>query len=79
LADPEVRAKMSAARNRALADPEVRAKMSKPRQRRGNIIVPHWVPQDLWSEFFEIAQSIGEEAAASHIRRLKREMVGARG
>jgi hypothetical protein len=52
-------------------------------KRRGNAIsrahrtrvrCPHWVPEDLQLEFFERVKLYGEEAAAQHIRKLKREM-----
>lgn len=74
----ETRARMSEARKRAWADPEVRARMSEGRKRawagcRRSIVCPKWVPDDLKSEFFEVAGYAGEEAAASHVRRLKRE------
>ena len=71
-------AKMSAASKAAWADPAVRAKMSAARKaaHRGlsSAIIPKWVPPDLQGEFLDIAAESGEEAAASHCRRLKREM-----
>jgi hypothetical protein len=36
--------------------------------------LPKWVPPALVAEFFDCAEIYGEEAAASHIRKLKREM-----
>ena len=77
LADPEVRARMSEARKKALADPEVRARIKASRRGAKGILIPKWVPLDLHDEFLEIAAFEGEEAAASHVRRLKREMVAA--
>ena len=79
LADPEVRARMSEARKRAWADPEVRARMIEASKRAlagapKEIECPKWVPRDLVGEFFEVAATFGEAAAAGHIRRLKREM-----
>lgn len=35
---------------------------------------PPWVPEELKIEFFQWAQLFGEHEAASHIRKLKREM-----
>ena len=60
-ADPEVRARMSEAKKRALA--------GAPK----DLQVPRWVPADLVGEFFEMAAAFGEERAASHVRMLKRE------
>ena len=76
-ADPEVRARMSEASKKALADPEVRARIKASRRGAKGILIPKWVPLDLHDEFLEIAAFEGEEAAASHVRRLKREMVAA--
>jgi transposase-like protein len=39
--------------------------------------IPWWVPESLIGEYREIARSSCEEDAASHVRRLKREMEGA--
>jgi hypothetical protein len=45
-------------------------------KRRGlDIEIPHWVPHDLWTEFLDMAAEFGEEYAASHVRKIKREMV----
>ena len=74
LADPAVRAKMSAARKAALADPAVRARIKASRKGAKGVLIPRWVPEDLQEEFLDIAAESGEERAASHIRRLKREM-----
>ena len=75
LADPEVRARRSEAIKRALADPEVRARRSEAAKKQGaKFEIPKWVPQDLREEFSKVARKSGEEAGASHIRRLKREM-----
>ena len=70
MADPEVRARHAA----AMADPEVRARRKAGRLGIGDVAVPRWVPADLVDEYLEYAAASGEEAAASHIRRLKREM-----
>ena len=62
LADPEVRARMSEARRKALAD------------RRG-FEIPGWVREaGLEDDFVDVAATDGEEAAASLCRALKREM-----
>ena len=74
-ADPEVRARMSAARKKAWADPEVRARIKATRKGAKGVLIPKWVPLDLQDEFLDVAAERGEEAAASHVRRLKREMV----
>ena len=73
-ADPEVRARMSAASKKALADPEVRARIKATRKGAKGVLIPKWVPLDLQDEFLDVAAERGEEAAASHVRRLKREM-----
>ena len=76
-ADPEVRARMSEASKKALADPEVRARMSVniKRAKRGCVVeVPKWVPSALVDDYLDVAGSHGEEAAASFVRQLKREM-----
>ena len=80
-ADPEVRARTSEASRKALADPEVRARMSEAsrkawaKKKTGDVEIPRWVVMaDLVGEFVDIAAIGGEEAAASHCRRLKREM-----
>lgn len=38
-------------------------------------IVPHWVPKSLHAEYVERMKLYGEEGAASHVRRLKAEML----
>jgi len=38
-----------------------------------DIEIPQWVPRDLWTEFLDMAAGFGEEYAASHVRRIKRE------
>ena len=70
-ADPEVLARMSQASKKAMADPEVRARIVTARAGAKGVEIPKWVPVDLWDEFAEIAALNGEEAAASHCRRLK--------
>jgi hypothetical protein len=42
-----------------------------------NIDIPRWVPKELIDDFIDVAKERGEEAAASHVRKLKREMVEA--
>lgn len=43
-------------------------------KRRGlDVEIPQWVPRDLWIEFLDIAAEFGEEYAASHARKIKRE------
>ena len=37
--------------------------------------VPHWVPASLLDEYREWMKLYGEEAAASHVRKLKAEML----
>jgi len=74
LADPEVRARMSQASKKAWADPEVRARIRAACRGAGGVLIPKWVPIDLQDEFLDLAAEQGEEAAASVIRRLKREM-----
>jgi hypothetical protein len=45
-------------------------------KRRGlDIEIPQWVPRDLWTEFLDMAAEFGEEYAASHVRKIKRETV----
>ena len=73
MADPEVRARHAA----AMADPEVRARIKASRAGAKGILIPKWVPLDLHDEFLDVAAYDGEEKAASHIRKLKREMVTA--
>ncbi|OAH18024.1 hypothetical protein AX289_29970 [Methylorubrum populi] len=41
------------------------------------IAVPTWVPHDLTEDYLDVADMEGEEAAASHVRRLKREAAAA--
>ena len=48
-------------------------------KRRGlDIEIPQWVPRDLWTEYLDIAADFGEEYAASHTRKIKREMASIR-
>jgi hypothetical protein len=45
-------------------------------KRRGlDIEIPQWVPRELWTEFLDMAAEFGEEYAASHVRKLKRETI----
>ena len=73
-ADPEFKA-AHAARMRALyADPEFRARKIAVIERRCfGFAVPSWVPSDLRDTYIAIGRAVGEKAAASHVRRLKRE------
>ena len=77
-ADPEFKAKiskLSAARMKALnADPEFKARhRAAIRRHFDGCDVPSWVPDDLRDDYIDVARLSGEEAAASHVRRLKRE------
>ena len=74
LSDPDLRARMSAASKKAWSDPEVRARIKATRKGAKGVLIPKWVPLDLHDEYLDVAAEQGEEAAASHIRRLKREM-----
>jgi|688.fasta_scaffold1197370_2 hypothetical protein len=38
------------------------------------VLIPIWVPQKLIHEYATIAVKQGEEVAASHVRKLKREL-----
>ena len=71
--DPAIRARRLDAIRAAMAKPEYQAGY-----RRGldaaRVEVPAWVPDGLAPEYREIAVADGEEAAARHCRRLKREM-----
>lgn len=58
-------------------DPAFREKQvaaSKAHHASKKIEVPGWVPVSLHDEYCEMARASGEEAAASHCRRLKAEM-----
>ena len=58
---------------RLQADPMFDAR--RMAKRRGlDIEIPRWVPRDLWTEFLDMAE-FGEEYAASHVRKMKREAV----
>ena len=77
-ADPEFKARHAAAaaeRMKALhADPEFKARLKAGIQRRHfGVEVPAWVPNDLRDDYIDVARLSGEDAAASHVRRLKRE------
>ncbi len=77
-ADPEFKAKiskLSAARMKALnADPEFKARhRAAIRRHFDGCEVPSWVPADLRDDYIDVARLSGEEVAASHVRRLKRE------
>lgn len=57
---------------------KVRGKRGRPRgggvpSPNNAVIVPKWVPADLAGEYLDHAKLYGEEAAASHVRRLKAE------
>ena len=77
LADPEVRARMSAARKKAWADPEVRARIKASRRGAKGVMIPKWVPLDLHDEYLDTAAEQDEFAAARHIRHLLAELKGA--
>ncbi|HYM33369.1 MAG TPA: hypothetical protein VEU47_18870 [Candidatus Cybelea sp.] len=64
----------SQARKKAWADPEVRARIKISRRGLKGVLIPKWVPLDLQDEFLDICAVDGEERAASHIRKLKRDM-----
>ena len=53
-------------------DPEFAAMMARYRRGHG-IPIPDWVPDDLCADYADTAREQGEEAAAAHVRRLKRE------
>lgn len=74
LADPAVRAKMSAASKKAWADPAVRARIKASRHGAKGVLIPEWVPLDLHDEYLDVAAEQDEFAAARHIRALKREL-----
>ena len=73
-ADPEFKAR-NAERMKALhADPEFKARLKAGIQRRHfGVEAPAWVPNDLRDDYIDVARLSGEDAAASHVRRLKRE------
>lgn len=73
-ADPEFKAR-NAERMKALnADPEFKARLKAGIERHHfGVEVPSWVPGDLRDDYIDVARLSGEEAAASHVRRLKRE------
>jgi len=73
-ADPEFRAAASARMKALHADPEFRARKIAVIERRCfGFAVPSWVPADLRDTYIAIGRAVGEKAAASHVRRLKRE------
>ena len=67
-ADPAFKARMKALH----ADPAFKARM-KALHAGLNIAMPRWVTADLVDDFLDLAALFGEEAAASFVRRLKRE------
>ena len=73
-ADPEFKAR-NAERMKALhADPEFKARLRAGIRRHfDGCDVPSWVPADLRDDYIDVARLSGDEAAASHVRRLKRE------
>ena len=73
-ADPEFKAR-NAERLKALnADPEFKARhRAAIRRHFDGCDVPSWVPDDLRDDYIDVARLSGEDAAASHVRRLKRE------
>ena len=77
-ADPEFKARNAAAASKRMkalhADPEFKARLKAGIQRRHfGVEVPAWVPNDLRDDYIDVARLSGEDAAASHVRRLKRE------
>ena len=77
-ADPEFKARHAAAASKRMkalhADPEFKARLKAGIQRRHfGVEVPAWVPNDLRDDYIDVARLSGEDAAASHVRRLKRE------
>ena len=77
-ADPEFKARNAAAASKRMkalhADPEFKARLKAGIQRRHfGVEVPAWVPADLRDDYIDVARLSGEDAAASHVRRLKRE------
>lgn len=65
-ADPEFKARH--------ADPEFRVRLRAGIRRHfDGCDVPSWVPADLRDDYIDVARLSGDEAAASHVRRLKRE------
>ena len=73
-ADPEFKAATSARMKALNADPEFKARLKAGIQRRHfGVEVPAWVPNDLRDDYIDVARLSGEDAAASHVRRLKRE------
>ena len=73
-ADPEFKAAHAARMMALYADPEFRAqKIAAIERRCFGFAVPSWVPADLRDTYIAIGRAVGEKAAASHVRRLKRE------
>jgi hypothetical protein len=72
--NPEFVAASTQRLRRLRADPIFEAR--RIAKRRGlDIEIPRGVPRDLWTEYLDVAAGFGEEYAASHARRLKREAV----
>lgn len=71
-ANPDVKARRAAARIKLWADPVKSAAIIAARW-PGRAEIPKWVPEDLKPDFIDTARRLGEEAAASHVRRLKAE------
>ena len=74
-ADPAFKAATSSRMKALHADPAFKAKQLAGIKGIPGVRVPQWVPRDLWDEYLETAAELGEEFAASHMRRLKREML----
>ncbi len=74
--NPEIRERRTAAIKEAYTDHSLRSLMSVTRKGVSlkKVEVPKWVPDDLAEEYVYIARRNGEEDAASHVRKLKREM-----
>jgi hypothetical protein len=70
--NPEFVAVSTQRLGRLQADPMFLARRMAKRRGLG-IEIPQWVPRDLWTEFLDMAADFGEEYAASHVRKMKRE------
>lgn len=70
-ASAESRAVLSAAQRLSWASGR-RPRKYRPSARRGDVAIPNWVG-DLAEDYYDWAIVFGEEAAATHVRRLKRD------
>jgi hypothetical protein len=71
--DPAIRQRRIDAMRERMATPEFKASYQRVID-TARVKVPAWVPDDLAPEYRELAVADGEEVAARHCRRLKREM-----